>query len=202
MKTCLASSHKFGGSVGNLRLGVSVNERTMKVQRVEPGTIAAMLGVKINDRVLAVNGIPTVSREGLISIMNTLSEDDSVEVGVRRGSDAITLGPVMLSALPRSAQSLGSVPTGVWKPEPDGGYRFWDSSGSTDRRVTASQREILLLEDIQASLMRLEDIAGEQSQAIDKVKSELKQVNSKLVLFVIFFIVIPFILAIVIASNS
>jgi len=55
---------------GGARLGVVVDTRTMMIQQVQPGTAGANSGLRVGDRLLAVNGSQLQSFEQLQAFMN------------------------------------------------------------------------------------------------------------------------------------
>lgn len=84
---------------GTLGIRFALENNDPRVVQVYPGTGAEAAGVLVNDLIVAVNDVPTLTREKLIGTIRTYSPGDVIELTVKRGDNELALkatlsGPV------------------------------------------------------------------------------------------------------------
>ncbi|PIE25459.1 MAG: hypothetical protein CSA62_01140 [Planctomycetota bacterium] len=96
---------------GYLGVELEADGKRVAIVRVAPGTAAAIAGLKVGDRVTAVNGTPIAGLDDLIQRVRKLHAGDQVRLSIRRRGDGsswqqLVLTPKLGRAMPASRVAI------------------------------------------------------------------------------------------------
>jgi len=82
-----------------MRRGVLADSLGVLVEGIVPKSPAAKAGVKVGDRILAVDGTPVHSSEEITSLVHTMHPGDDVEMTLSRGADIFPVTATLEAAV-------------------------------------------------------------------------------------------------------